>query len=98
MGYSIIIILITDFYFYSAALKLLNEKLDLPSFINASISRRTEKKMELLSFKNKNEEDVEIHNADENLRTIIKENSSNETKFGLVLNNKLVLCEKKYIN
>lgn len=97
MEYSIIIILNTDYYFYSAALKLLNEKLDLPPFINVSISRRTQKKMESLAFKKENE-DVEINNADENLGTFIEENGTNKTTFGLVFNNKLVLWEKNYIN
>ncbi|CAI6361930.1 unnamed protein product [Macrosiphum euphorbiae] len=64
-----------------AALKLLNEKLDLPPFINVSISRRTQKKMESLAFKKENE-DVEINNADENLGTFIEENGTNKTTFG----------------
>ncbi|XP_060876252.1 uncharacterized protein LOC132949399 isoform X3 [Metopolophium dirhodum] len=64
------------------ALKFLNEKFDLPSFIKASISGRTKNKMESLTFKKGNEEDVEKYNADENLKTIIKENRTNETKFG----------------
>jgi len=54
--------------------------------------------MESLTFQKENEEDVEKCNADENLNTIIKENRTNETTFGLVFNYKLVLCEKNNIS
>jgi len=94
MKYGIIIILITDYYFYSAAYKLLNGKLDLPSFIKVDLSYQTQKKINL-TFKEENE-DVEKYNTDDNLKTIIKENETNETKFGLVFNNKLVMSDKKH--
>lgn len=93
MEYSIIINNNFNYWllFYSAAHKLLNEKLDLPSFIKVNLSNRTQKMINLLTFKEENE-DVEKYNADDNIKTIIKENRTNETKFGLVFNNKLVFC------
>ncbi|XP_022174799.1 uncharacterized protein LOC111036859 [Myzus persicae] len=63
-----------------AAYKLLNEKLDFPSFIKVDFSNRT-RKMINLKYQKENE-DVEKYEADDNLKTIIKENGKNETKFG----------------
>ncbi|XP_022170007.1 uncharacterized protein LOC111033534 [Myzus persicae] len=56
--------------------KFFNEKLDLPSFIKVDFSNLTQKMINL-----KLEEDVE-EDADGNLKTAIKENTKNKTKFG----------------
>jgi len=55
------------------------------------ISSRTQKMIDL-KCSEENEECVEEYNDDDNLQTVIKENGKNEVKFGLVFNNKLVLC------
>jgi len=43
-------------------------------------------------FRKENEDVEKYDDDDDNLKTVIKENGKNEIKFGLVFNNKLVLC------
>ena len=60
--------------------------MDFPSFLKVELSNRTQKMLNLKCIKE--EEDVEQFKADDNMETIVKENRKNETKFGLVFNNK----------
>lgn len=74
---------INNYYFYSIALQLLNEKSSFPSFITVKLSNRTQKKMDLIIEK-ENNKDVESNNIS---KTDAYEDESDKIKTGLVFNN-----------
>lgn len=83
-----------NYYLFSSAQDLLNEKLELPHFIKVDISNRS---LKMMNTKIENYEDDENCNVDDNLEIISNEVVPNKTQFGLVFN-KLInkfFCVKK---
>jgi len=89
MEFAKLIILITNYYFYSSAYKVLNEKSYFPSFISVDLSNRTQKMINV-NIGNENDKDEEKCESDENTKTIINEDAKDESLARLVFNNKLV--------